>query len=240
MKMFSTIQLFILKKFGKWRIKSYVGTDETSGQIQLELLKKEGCQPISKVLEIGCGALHLGIPLINYLEKGNYVGVDPNEWLREKTIKNQKLTDLINQKQVTFLSVTDFDASKLNKKFDFIFGHSVLSHCAYWQLEQFLQNTSKVLSSRGKIVASIRLAEGNKFGSPGSVGKKDSMDNEWQYPGVSWFKFSTVAQMAEKYGLMVKYHPEYTEYYTKTKPREVHDWLVFNKNLITKEESSET
>jgi len=231
-KLFSTIKRALLIQLGKWRIKSYVGTDEISGQIQFELLKKEECNPTSKVLEIGCGALHLGIPLINYLEKGNYVGVDPNEWLREKIAKTKKIHDLIDQKQVTFLSVTDFDVSKLEKKFDFIFAHSVLSHCAYWQLQQFLQNTSKVLASRGKIVASIYLAEGNNFGSPGSIGKKDSMDKEWQYPGVSWFKLSTVKQMADKYNLMVEYKPEYTEYYIKNRPREKHDWLVFYKNSI--------
>lgn len=213
----------------KGQVKSYVGSDEKSGQIQLELLKKEECIPSSKVLEIGVGALHLGIPLINYLEKGNYVGIEPNEWLRKKKVMMKEIHYLIYQKQVTFLNVKDFDASRLGKKFDFIFAHSVLSHCAYWQLEQFLENTSKVLLSKGKIVASIRLAEGNKFGSKGSVGKTDSMDKKWVYPGVSWFKLSTVKQIANKYDLNVEHKPEYTEYYVKGKPNEFHDWLVFYK-----------
>jgi hypothetical protein len=67
--------------------KRYVGTDEVSGQLQVELLKREGCVPTSKVLEVGCGCLNTGIQLIRYLEKGNYVGIDPNEWLRQVALK---------------------------------------------------------------------------------------------------------------------------------------------------------
>jgi len=43
---------FILKILG--RAKLYVQTDGQSGQLQLELLKKEGLTPESRVLEFGC------------------------------------------------------------------------------------------------------------------------------------------------------------------------------------------
>ena len=208
-------------------IKIYVGSNEISGKIQFELLKKEGCTPTSKVLEVGCGSLHLGIPLINFLEKENYVGIDPNDWLRKKVMKKKKNQKLFEQKEVNLLNISDFDVSKISKKFDFIFAHSVLSHCAHWQLEQFLQNTSKVLTPTGKILASIRLAEGNNFGSHGSIDKKDSMDDEWQYPGVSWFKISTINKMAKKFNLKVEHKPEHGIYYVQTRPNEFHDWLVF-------------
>ena len=55
--------------------KRYVSNDMVSGQLQLELLKRQGCQPTSKVLELGCGCLHLGIPLLRFLNESNYVGV---------------------------------------------------------------------------------------------------------------------------------------------------------------------
>lgn len=209
--------------------KRYVGTDEVSGQLQIELLKREGCVPTSKVLEVGCGCLNMGIQLIRYLEKGNYVGIDPNEWLRETALKAHNVRQLVEEKQAKFLSVDDFDASKLGLKFDYIFSHSVLSHCAHWQLEQFLRNTAKVLAPDGRILASIRLAEGNGYGSPGAFNKNDSMHEEWQYPSVSWFKLSTVVETAEKQGLMAVHIPEYTELYTKTRPSECHDWIVFTR-----------
>lgn len=208
--------------------KKYVKTSETSGQLQLELLRKEGCSPASRVLEIGCGCLHLGIPLVEYLEPGHYAGIDPNEWLRSKAMKNRQIRDLMTQKQARFLSNEDFDGSSLNTQFDYIFAHSVLSHAAHWQLEQFLKNSLAVLAPTGKILASIRLAEGNEFGSTGSENGEDSHATEWQYPGISWFKLSTVIEMAGNLGLDTRHVPEYTGFYTRTCPNEYHDWIVFS------------
>jgi cyclopropane fatty-acyl-phospholipid synthase-like methyltransferase len=205
----------------------YVGTDDVSGKLQFEVIRREGCRPDSKLLEIGCGNLHGAVPLIEYLDSGNYVGLDPNEWLREAAMKDRRIRQLVKSKRARFLSVDDFDASRLGIKFDFIFAHSVLSHIAHWQLEVFLRGASKVLMSRGRIVASIRLAEGNAYGSTGTPDREDSRDETWQYPGVSWFKLSTVTEAAEKQGLTVVNIPEYTDFYTKTRPNEYHDWLVF-------------
>jgi cyclopropane fatty-acyl-phospholipid synthase-like methyltransferase len=205
----------------------YVGTDDVSGRLQFELLKREGCSPDSKLLEIGCGNLHGAVPLIEFLEKANYVGLDPNEWLREAAMKKRYIRQLVKKKQATFLSVDDFDASGLDIKFDFAFAHSVLSHCAHWQLGLFLRNVSKVLAPNGRIVASIRLAEGNAYGSSGTPGRDDSRDETWQYPGVTWFKLATVRDVAEKEGLTVLRIPEYTEFYIRTRPNEYHDWLLF-------------
>lgn len=214
---------------------TFVGTDEISGQLQFELLQREGCRHDSRVLEIGCGDLHAGIPLIQFLEKGHYVGIDPNKWLRQKTLKNRQVRELVREKQARFLSRDDFDASKLGIKFDFVLSHSVLSHAAHWQLEQYLANAAKVLAPEGRIVASLRLAEGNAFGSPGTSDKNDSMDQEWVYPGASWFKLATVRETADRCGLTALHKPEYTKFYVNTRPGEVHDWFVFcNKSTGTK------
>lgn len=219
---------FILRVFGN--AKFYVQTDARSGQLQLDLLKKEGLTPDSKVLEFGCGCLHLGLPLIQYLNEGNYVGVDPNAWLREETLKDPESERWVTKKRATLLTRDDFDASHLGVKFDCIFSHSVLSHCAHWQLEQFLTNCSKVLTPNGFILSSIRLAEGNAFGSRGSKNKQDSLHQTWQYPGVSWFKLSTIERLAEDVGLNTSYKPQHTEFYTAVRQKEIHDWLVLRKN----------
>jgi cyclopropane fatty-acyl-phospholipid synthase-like methyltransferase len=212
---------------GLVQAKDYVGTDTLSGQLQFELLQREGCRTVSKVLEVGCGCLHLGVPLIQYLDQGNYVGVDPNEWLRQEAMKSRRVRQLVTDKQARFLTVDDFDASASGVKFDLIFSHSVLSHCAHWQLDQFLRNVSKVLAPEGRILASIRLAEGNSYGSSGTPDKNDSMHETWQYPWISWFKLSTVLKAADVQGLVAVHIPEYTEFYTRSRPKEFHDWLVF-------------
>lgn len=115
------------------------------------------------------------------------------------------------RKRARFLSVDDFDASALATKFDFVFAHSVLSHCAHWQLELFLKNAAKVLAPGGRVLASIRLAEGNAYGSSGTA-DNDSMHEEWQYPGVSWFSLSTIVKAANTEGLTAVHLPNYTEF----------------------------
>src|SRR5437667_11948751 len=45
-------------------------------RFQMALLKEQGLIPSHKFLEIGCGPLTGGIPIIEYLEPGNYIGID--------------------------------------------------------------------------------------------------------------------------------------------------------------------
>ena len=217
--------------------KAYVDTVKKSGALQLELLKKEDCVPSSKVLEIGCGYLHLGRYLIDFLDKSNYVGVDPNDWLRNLAVKKDELSELIHRKAAVFLNNENFDATEVGKEFDFIFSHSVLSHAAHWQLNQYLENCLKVLAEEGVILASIRLAEGNEFGSKGNNGE-DSGCQEWKYPGVSYFTLATVKETAKKLGLSAIYKPEYTAFYIQERPCEYHDWIVFRRNKGSNRQNS--
>jgi cyclopropane fatty-acyl-phospholipid synthase-like methyltransferase len=168
--------------------------------------------------------------LIQYLDSGKYVGIDPNPWLREAAIKHRRVQRLILQKRPVFLSNQEFDASELGITFDYIFAHSILSHAAHWQLSQFLENTSKVLAPNGKILASVRLAEGNPWGSAGSPGKQDSMDVKWVYPGVSWFTRTTIEKAASHLGLTTTFKPEYTRLYVARRPHEFHDWVLFRRS----------
>lgn len=204
---------------------AYVGTNEASGHFQFDVLRLEGCKPESKVLEIGCGCLHAAVPLVQYLNPGNYVGIEPNRWLLESVPDSTKY--LMEEKKAHFLSVTDFNAAHLGIKFDFILSHSVLSHCADYQADQFIRNSEAVLSPNGKIIATIRLSEGNAWGSHGCPGQRDSECKEWQYPGVSWFTLETISRKAYRCGLLALLRPQYTQRLVTIRPEEVHDWIVF-------------
>jgi cyclopropane fatty-acyl-phospholipid synthase-like methyltransferase len=206
----------------------YVATSPASGEVQLELLKLEGCVRESQVLEIGCGCLSAGVPVMRHLRRGHYVGIEPNRWLLDAALSRWNVRLLARQKRPTFLERSDFDAGELGRSFDYVLAHSILSHCAHRQLEEFIRNVSRVLRPEGRILASIRLAEGNAYGSLGTPDGDDSLDEEWQYPGVSWFRFETVQRAAANYGLQVEVKPEYTERVIQRRPREFHDWLVFS------------
>ena len=46
------------------------------GQMQFDYLVKHGLQPGDRMLEIGCGNLRAGRLFIDYLDPGNYYGID--------------------------------------------------------------------------------------------------------------------------------------------------------------------
>jgi SAM-dependent methyltransferase len=204
----------------------YVGSPRAGGEIQFQILRLEGLRPESHVLEIGCGALNASLPIIRFLSPAHYVGIDPNAWLRETQLTKWRVRRLINGKQPLFLNREDFDASETGRQFDYILSHSVLSHAARAQLDQFLRNCARVLAPKGRVLASLRFAEGNNYGSSGSRDGKDSRDDEWVYPGASYFESSTIEAAAASVGLEVEVKPQYTARMTARCPTEVHDWLV--------------
>ena len=208
---------------------AYVGTDETCGRVQLEILKREGLLPHMNVLEIGCGCLSAGVPLMQALCIGGYVGLEPNRWLVEAALAEERIKRIAVESLATFLHKSDFDASELGRKFDFVLSHSVLSHCARWQVEQYLKHAAAVLAPTGKIVASLRLTEPNGYGSQGSPDGKESNFSQWQYPGVAYYRHSTIAALALKCGLSTMRRPQHTQLLTSVVPKDFHDWMVFSK-----------
>lgn len=216
---------------------------ELSGPLQLELLKRNGCSPESKVLEMGCGSLSAGRHIMGFLQPGNYVGIEPNKWLIDAISRDEAIARLIRERRPTFLYNELFDASAANITFDYVLSHSVLSHAAQSQFELFLVNIRKVIHKNTTIIASLRMSD--KRGRP----KKDSNDTEWRYPispnqrrirrllrlpippGNTYFSFATVQAVAGAHGFEVSWEKEYREYFLRHSPAECHDWVVFTPHL---------
>jgi histo-blood group ABO system transferase len=206
----------------------YVGnTYVENGRDQLVLLLKEGLKKTDYVLEIGCGALVAGIPIMSFLEKGHYFGIEPNKWLIDASLsieQNRQIADLVCPQ---FLHNYEFDASKLNIEFDYIISHSIISHAAYWQLPLFLKNCAKVLKPGGKVIFSLRLTEPNKYGNKGAP--TETKDIFWQYPGNSYFDKKTVIREASVYFSKIEQKELYTEIITASDKSAFHDWFVLTK-----------
>jgi glycosyltransferase involved in cell wall biosynthesis len=202
----------------------YVCTLPEEGLAQLEVLKALGCEPYHRVLEIGCGALVAGFPIMQFLDAGNYVGIDPNDWLRGQSLQILEVAKVVDGKLARFHSSDNFVALEV-EAFDFILSHSILSHASDVQLGEFLGAAFEQLRPNGILAASIRFAEGNAVGSPGS--KLHGADfQEWQYPGVSWFRKADVIERAFKAGLLARNAPELQRVILKGNPKAVHDWIV--------------
>ena len=98
------------------------------GKLQFDYAVSHGLKPEMRMLEIGCGNLRAGRLFIEYLEPGNYYGVDisPDILLAAlDTIADQGIAaklphlTLVQDLRLQFLP----DAA-----FDFVHAHSVFSH----------------------------------------------------------------------------------------------------------------
>lgn len=210
----------------------FVATDPVSGRMQAEILFNEGANEDSRVLEVGCGCLSAGLFVIERLKPEHYVGIEPNTWLVETALRQKDIRVIADVKKPRFVANLDFDASSMGMEFDYVLSHSILSHAAHWQLPLFLKNVGATLAPGGKIFASLVLAEGNPYGGKGTADKKDSKDEEWVYPGVSYFTQETVARDAAAAGLTATLRHDITERHTKTRPLEIHDWYMFTKTSV--------
>lgn len=178
------------------------------GKLIRTFLKELGLKPEHKVLNVGCGCLSEGAPLINYLDAGNYVGLDPNGWLVESALLEMPE---LEERKPRFYYGSDFQVPE--RDFDFVVSHSVLSHVADWQLDLALANVRPLVKQGGVWLASYRR------------GSDDSYSRVWQYPGISEFRFETVTGRAFTHGWDVVEIPEYKERMVRRCRNDFHDWL---------------
>lgn len=197
--------------------KQYVGDPNSfdeRGKCTFDMLLREGMGRNSRVLEIGSGALCSAQYLLPFLGEHGYVGIEPNGWLTQVGLWELNLRVLADTKRARFLECTDFDASKYGP-FDFAISHSVLSHCAHWQMEQLLQNVRKAMTSRGVFLCSLRLSDRNSYAQ------------QWQYPGISTFRLDTLRVIGYHVGWRVEHDPLLRQQMIEVAPNDIHDWIRF-------------
>lgn len=181
---------------------SYVGPPDRydfMGATQFRLLTSLGLRSHHSLLDVGCGSLRAGKFFIQYLEPGNYFGIEPNAWLIEEAIKSLIGDDLIRLKKPAFDHNSDFDAAVFDHTFDYMVAQSIFSHTGRDLVHQALSNMEKVLHEDGRIVATF------------VHGVKDFEGSGWIYPECVKFRSSSVVAMAKSCGLYARripwYHP---------------------------------
>lgn len=212
------------------RAREYVGTTPASGAVQVAILLREGLTPESRVAEFGCGCLHAGLPLTRFLAPRCYVGVDPNRWLWEEGLASAPdAAALLRERQPYLLDREDFRAPGFDGWADLVLSHSVLSHAAGWQLPRFLSGVAAILRPGGRACVSLRLAEGNDLGNPGSPDGRDTDAPAWTYPEGVWFSTATLETAALNAGLTLRHAPDHARLLTAVRPNEWHDWIVLTR-----------
>ncbi|SFN72464.1 Methyltransferase domain-containing protein [Bizionia echini] len=125
---------------------------------QFQFLKEQGLQKTDTFLDIGCGTLRGGIPLIDYLVTGNYYGMD----VRDEVLKEGKdeiRTAKLEGKKPNLIAFNHFSEVEFDVTFNVMFAFSVLIHLEDAIAESCFQFVSKYLAADGEFYANVNLAD---------------------------------------------------------------------------------
>jgi SAM-dependent methyltransferase len=125
-------------------------------RFQIEQLKKLGLQPSHDVLEIGCGPLTAGIPVIQYLDADHYVGVDVRPTVLDVAWQQIGRHEL-SAKNPRLIRSDNFGAEELrDRRFDYVWSFSVLFHLSDEILDGLFSAVTKRLTDGGMFVANVQ------------------------------------------------------------------------------------
>ncbi len=155
------------------------------------LLAALGLRQHHRVLDLGCGSLRVGRLLIPYLNRGGYLGVEPNEWLVREGIAREVGAAQVAIKSPFFHysdGVAGLSEEAVGSGFDFAVAQSVFSHTGRDLLERWLRDLAPLLKPSGALAATYL---------PDSA---DTPAAGWVYPGCVKYRPETLTEVARAHG----------------------------------------
>ncbi|MEO3973207.1 class I SAM-dependent methyltransferase [Streptomyces sp. CAU 1734] len=119
------------------------------GKMQFDYLRGHDLAPEDRMLDIGCGNLRAGWHFIDYLNPGNYYGIDisPDILMSAKeTLTGRGLQDKVPHLTITQNLTLDFLPDAY---FDVVHAHSVFSHSPLGVIEECFAHVGRVLAPGG-------------------------------------------------------------------------------------------
>ena len=121
---------------------------------QRNFLLRAGLAPHHRLLDLGCGTLRGGIPLIAYLEPGHYTGIETrDDVLAEARLELREAA--LENRHPTLLHCTDLSQLSLPTLFDFIWCFSVLIHMEDAITADALAFAARQLGDAGVFLANV-------------------------------------------------------------------------------------
>jgi cyclopropane fatty-acyl-phospholipid synthase-like methyltransferase len=127
-------------------------------KFQFDFLKSKGLKPEHVLFDIGCGVLRGGIPLIGYLDAGNYYGIEPREHVLDEGRK-ELVERGLEHKAPHLIVGGDFSELRPLKRFDCVWAYSVLFHMENHVVAQCLRFVSANLADGGVMFGNVRIGE---------------------------------------------------------------------------------
>jgi SAM-dependent methyltransferase len=131
---------------------------EMKRRFQIRFLRDVGLLPHHQFLDLGCGTLRGGIPLIEYLDVGHYTGVDVRAVVLEEGRRELEESGLVGRapKLLFCADLHDFEAGQ---RFDVIWAFAVLIHMPDSVLAEALAAVARHLERSGVFYATVNIGE---------------------------------------------------------------------------------
>ena len=135
-----------------------VGADwKTVGEYQFRILRENGLRPEHRLLDIGCGSFRGGVHFVDYLDEGNYFGIEKEAVLLE-TGRDRELRPCgLLEKRPHLFVIADFDLSSVGDdcSFDFMLAKSVFTHLDPGRIRLCLERVMPRLKPTGAFFATF-------------------------------------------------------------------------------------
>lgn len=112
-----------------------------------ELLIEYGLKPDHLCIEYGCGSLWAAEPVIRYLDRGRFYGIDLTDQFYE--FGRQRIGDLLAEKQVRLGVISEDRLREIAAlQPDFLFSRKVLQHVAEEALPRYIANVCSLMAPK--------------------------------------------------------------------------------------------
>jgi SAM-dependent methyltransferase len=138
-----------------WHRKAVGGLWDAVGELQFDLLVREGLEPHHRLLDIGCGSLRGGVHFIRYLDAGNYTGIDKSTDRLAAGRDVELPAAGLEAKRSVLEVVDDFDFTRLGTTFDYAIAQSLFTHLPLELIRTCLLNVDGVLAPGASLYATF-------------------------------------------------------------------------------------
>jgi len=126
---------------------------------QIDFLQRMGLANDHRLLDLGCGTLRGGLPLIGFLSAGNYTGIDVRAEIIEEAQRELEEAGL-SQRYPRICHVAKLADCDLRARYDYIWAFSVLLHLEDPDLDTALAFAARHLTEPGVLYANVHLGDG--------------------------------------------------------------------------------
>ena len=125
------------------------------GKLQLDFMVDQGLRPESTLLDVGCGPLRAGVLFVDYLEPGNYYGLDVNPSLLDAGYDVELPERLRIKLPRDHLRATDRFDCDFGVEFDFALAQSLFTHISLNDIRLCLFRVARAMKEGGRFFATF-------------------------------------------------------------------------------------